>query len=312
LLDLSLPAVPAEGLESNMGRPIWKGHISFGLVNIPVTLHTAEESGQELHFRMLDAKNKAKVKYERVNEVTGEPVPWDRIVKGYEIEDGSYVLIDEDELKKLAPEATQTVEIDSFVDPAEIDPVFFEKPYYLAPAKKGEKGYVLLREALKRTNKIGVAKVVIRTREYLAALFPRNNDLVLTLLRYKHELRDTSDLEIPDADLDSYDIQKRELDMATKLVESMTDEWQPAKYKDEFYDKAMAWIEEKAEKGDEARPPEPAAAPKQGKVIDFMDLLKRSLEEKGGKGRGRGPAADEKSSTRREPATRKKAQRKRA
>src|SRR4051812_24014796 len=153
-----------------MSRPIWKGHISFGLVNVPVVLHAAERRLGDLSFRMIDSRNSARVRYERVNEETGEEVPWDKIVKGYEYEDGNYVLMSEEELQNASPELTRSIEIEQFVNLDDIDIRYFDRPYVLVPGSKGEKGYVLLREAIKDSGKAGIAKVVIRARQYLAAL----------------------------------------------------------------------------------------------------------------------------------------------
>ena len=168
-----------------MSRPIWKGHISFGLVNVPVILHAAERRAGDLSFRMIDSRNSARVRYERVNEETGEEVPWDKIVKGYEYEDGNYVLMSEEELEHASPEMTRTIEIEQFVDLDDIDIRYFDRPYVLVPGNKGEKGYVLLREAIRDAGKVGIAKVVIRARQYLAALIPQGDALVLELLRYR-------------------------------------------------------------------------------------------------------------------------------
>jgi len=170
-----------------MARPIWNGTISFGLLNVPVQLFSGDRS-MDLHFRMLDSRDKRPVRYERVNSETGEEVPWKEIVKGFEYKKGSYVVVDEDDIRKAAPEKTETVEIEAFVERDSISPVYFDKPYFLVPAKKAEKGYVLLREALKQTGKIGIARVVIRTRQYLAALMPMDDALVLDLMRFPQEL----------------------------------------------------------------------------------------------------------------------------
>src|SRR5687768_13654643 len=165
-----------------MSRPIWKGHISFGLVNVPVVLNAAERRRADLSFRMIDSRNAARVRYERVNEETGEEVPWDKIVKGYEYEEGNYVLLSEEELENASAEMTRTIEIEEFVDLSEIDVRFFDRPYILAPGNKGDKGYVLLREAIQGAGKAGIAKVVIRARQYLAALIAQDDALVLELL----------------------------------------------------------------------------------------------------------------------------------
>jgi DNA end-binding protein Ku len=265
-----------------MPRPIWKGSISFGLVNIPITLFPAE-SQSDLHFQMIDSRNHARVRYKRVNEVTEEEVPWSEIVKGYEFEDGNYILLSDEDFKQADREATKTIEIEDFVDLGAIDYAYFDKPYYLVPGKGGEKGYVLLREALRRKGKVGIARVVIRTKEYLAALIPEGDALVLDLLRYHQQLRDLGEYAIPHGDLEAFKVTRKELDLAETLVESMAAEWEPEKYHDEYHDALMAWIEKKAREGKtEALPEEKAEAEAEGgKVIDMMALLKKSLEAKG-------------------------------
>jgi DNA end-binding protein Ku len=261
-----------------MARPIWKGHITFGLVNIPVTLYSAEKR-DELHFKLLDSRNKARVHYERVNEETGEEVPWSEVVKAFEYDKGNYVLIEEEDFKKAAPEATQAVEIQDFVDREDVDYVYYDKPYYLMPGKKGEKGYVLLREILLRTGKIGISKVVIRTRQYLAALLAEGDALVLELLRFDQEVRKPEEFDLPQGDLKDYQISEREVEMGIKLVENMTADWTPEKYKDDYREALMKWIDEKVKKGDQFVP---QGAPEQERVtadvINLMDVLKRSVE----------------------------------
>jgi DNA end-binding protein Ku len=175
-----------------MARPIWTGTLSFGLLNVPVSLMSGERS-VDLHFRMLDNRSNTPVRYERVNAETGEEVPWKEIVKAFEYEKGSYVVLEPDDIKSASSEGREAVEVKTFVDAGSIGPEYFEKPYILVPGKKAEKGYVLLRETLKRTGKIGIARVVIRTREYLSAVMPRDNGLLLMLLRYPQELVDASD-----------------------------------------------------------------------------------------------------------------------
>ena len=272
-----------------MARPIWKGNISFGLVNIPVVLFSAEKKS-ELHFKLLDNRDKGEIRYERVNEATGQEVPWDQIVKGYEYDPGEFVVLDEEDFKNAAVEATQTVEIEDFVDLASIPYVYFEKPYYVVPGKKAEKGYVLLREVLKRTGKVAVARVVIRTRQYLAALVPQQNGLVLNIMRYYHELRDPSEFEFPAGALDQFKITDRELQMAEMLVESMTGDWDPEKYLDNYREALLKFIRMKVEAGDKTVPAQGTAPAKEepGKVIDMMALLKKSIEQAS---RGRGKEA---------------------
>jgi DNA end-binding protein Ku len=261
-----------------MARPIWKGNISFGLVNIPITLFSAEEKS-ELHFKLLDKRNRSGVKYERVNEDTREEVPWDQIVKGYEYDPGNYVLLTDDDFKQAAVEATQSIEIADFVDLSSIEYTYFEKPYYVVPGKKAEKGYVLLREVLKRTGKVAISKVVIRSRQYLSALIPQDNALVLNILRYYQELREPSEFNFPTGSLDDYKVSDREIEIAKMLVDSMTSQWDPQKYHDEYRDALMEWIEKKAQAG--GKMPAEAAEEKKvtGKVVDMMDLLKKSIQQ---------------------------------
>ena len=166
-----------------MARPIWTGYISFGLVNIPVSLFAAEERN-DLSLKMVDSRNNSGIRYERVNEVTGKEVPWDQIVKGYEYKDGQFILLDDATLKSIAPEVTKSIDIENFVLAGEIAPQYFEKPYYLVPTKQSSKAYALLREALKDSNRVAIAKVVIRTRQYVAAISAKEKALVLDLLRF--------------------------------------------------------------------------------------------------------------------------------
>jgi DNA end-binding protein Ku len=248
-------------------------------VNIPVTLYSAENR-KELHFRLMDSRNKAPVHYERINEETGEEVPWSEVVKAYEYDGGNYVLLEEEDFKRAAPEATQAVEIQDFVNREDVHYVYFDKPYYLLPGKKGEKGYVLLREVLKRTGKIGISKVVIRTRQYLAALVAEGDALVLEILRFDQELRKPEEFDLPKGDLKEYQISEREIDMAVKLVESMTSQWAPEKYHDDYQEALMKWIDEKITKGEGYVPEAPPEAEERvgAEVINLMDVLKKSVE----------------------------------
>jgi len=259
-------------------RPIWKGHISFGLVNVPVTLYPAEQR-TDLSFHMLDSRNHARVRYERINADTGEEVPWDQIVKGYQYDDDRFVIVDSEELKRVAPEATRAVEIEAFVELADIDLVYFDKPYYLEPGKKGEKGYALLREVLAETGKAGIARVVIRTRQYIAAMVARGDALVLNLLRYPQELRPVSDLDLP-GPAEDLGVSKAELKMARTLVSSMSADWNPDEYHDEYRAALMKWIEERIEAGQLERAPESADFDEDAPApINMMEALKRSLAE---------------------------------
>jgi DNA end-binding protein Ku len=261
-------------------RPIWKGHITFGLVNVPVMLYPAEQR-TDLHLHMLDSRNMSRVRYDRVNADTGEEVPWNQIVRGYEYSDGSYVLVTDEELERAAPEVTKAVEIDSFVDVEQIDPMYFDKPYFLEPAKSGEKGYVLLRDVLTSTRKVGIARVVIRTRQYIAAMAPRGDVLVLNLLRYHMELRSPSALKLPGA-AEEVGVTKAESKMAQTLVESMTREWNPAEYHDEYREQLIAWIQKRIDEGHLNQAPDlPDLEDEPPAPINMMEALKRSLANAG-------------------------------
>jgi DNA end-binding protein Ku len=270
-------------------RSMWKGHISFGLVNIPVKLYSAT-SKEELSFRFLHKEDHCPVSYERVCERDGREVPWDEIVRGYEYEKGKFVVLTDEDFKRADVEATRTVDILDFVDADEVDMMYFEKPYYLQPDRGGEKPYVLLREALAAANRIGIAKVVIRTRQHLAAVKPKEDALLLNLMRFRDELVDVSELDLPhDADLD-----ERELEMARRLVDNLTEPFDPSKYTDDYREELLKVIHEKLE-GKEPEPVEEGRPSPQ--VIDIMSALKASLEqtkrEAAGRGqaRGRGKAA---------------------
>ncbi|MFY9821974.1 MAG: Ku protein [Thermoanaerobaculia bacterium] len=262
-----------------MARAIWKGSITFGLVNIPVGLYSAE-TRDDISFKLLDRKTKSPIHYKRVSEESGKEVPWDETVRGYEVEKGTYVVLSDEDLKRAAPEATQTIDIQGFVDLEDISPLFFDKPYFLAPDSKGTKAYVLLRETLRRTGKVGIAKVVIRTRQYLAAVVARGDSDVLTLelMRYAHELRDPAELDVPRG---KSGVSDKELQMAVRLVEGMEEAWDPDQYKDDYRHDLMKLIEERAESGEleGSTAPVPKAQSPGGKVVDLMELLKRSLDE---------------------------------
>jgi DNA end-binding protein Ku len=266
-----------------MARPIWKGQISFGLVNVPVTLYSAEQKA-DLSFRLIDSRNSARIRYERVNEATGEEVPWDNIVKGYEYDDGNYVLLSNEELESASAELTKTIEIEQFVDLEAIDPVAFDKPYYLVPGKGGEKGYVLLREAMQQSGRVGIAQVVIRSRGHLAALMPRGNALILDLLRYQQEIRPLAQYDVPAGTLKDYKITKKELELAGQLIDGMTAEWEPDQFEDEYRKAVMALIEKRIKSGETEQVSDvEEAAPEAPRTVNFMDVLKQSVEKTGKK-----------------------------
>jgi DNA end-binding protein Ku len=274
-----------------MARAIWKGSISFGLVNIPVGLYSAE-TRDDISFKLLDKKTMSPIHYKRVSEESGKEVPWDETVRGYEFSSGKYVVMSDEDLKRAAPESTQTIDIVDFVDLDDISPLYFDKPYYLGPDKKGSKAYALLRETLRRTKKVGIAKVVIRTRQYLAAVVARGDVLTLELMRYAHELRDPSEVDVPHS---KEGVSQREIDMAERLVEGMVSAWDPEKYKDTYRQELMKTIEKRVEAGQLESSPEPAPKPKEARsnVVDLMALLKQSVE-KGGRKPARKAAAAKK------------------
>ena len=256
-----------------MPRELWKGAIRFGLVHVPVGLYPAEQ-GEELSFTMLDRRDLQPVGYKRYNKATGDEVPYDQIVKGYEYEDGRYVTLEKEDFKRANVEASQTIDIVGFVDAGDIPPYYYEAPYYTAPAKHGEKGYALLRETLERTHKVAIANVVIRTRQHLAMLYPRENHLILNTLRYQDEIRPAGDIEVP-KDFHAAKVQPNELKMAERLIEDMTMKWKPEDYHDTYRDDLMKMIEEKAA-GHVKKAPK-ARAPREAQVIDFASLLEKSL-----------------------------------
>ncbi len=261
-----------------MARVIWKGHISFGLVQIPVGLYPAT-SDSDLDMHLVDRRDMAPVGYKRVNKRTGEEVPSEEIAKAVEAAEGAWVLLEDEEIAAAAAESTKRIDIVAFVDAEDLDPRWFVRPYYVAPEKRTAKAYALLRETLRRSGKIGIAKVVLRTRQYLAALIVRGDILVLELLRYAEEIRDPTEFEVPKSDLAALGVGDKELKMAELLVASLEEDWNPTQYHDEFREQLERIIDEKARTGHvSARPTEeaPTAEP-----VDIMALLQRSLEALG-------------------------------
>jgi DNA end-binding protein Ku len=265
-----------------MARGLWKGAISFGLVNVPVELFSAEKRSSELDLTMLDKRDLAPVGYKRYNKSTGEDVPWAEVVKGYEYQDDKYVVLSDEDFRRANVEASKTVDIQAFVDLKEIAPLFFQTPYYLAPGKRGEKAYALLRDALKKSGKAGIATVVIRTRQYLAAVIAQDDVLVMDTLRYADELKQPDELGIPASAL-HVKASPKEIDMALRLIEDMSEKWQPEKFKDTYRDDLMERIKEKVKKGQTEEitaPQKGETQPKSADVIDLMALLKKSVEKK--------------------------------
>jgi DNA end-binding protein Ku len=255
-----------------MAHAIWSGAINFGLVTIPVKLFTAVKT-DDLSFNMLHKKDEGRIKYERVCSVDGEPVPWDEIVKGYEYEKGQYVLLTDEDFAKVNPEATQSVDIVEFVELDRINPMFFDKPYYLEPTKQGRHAYALLREALAGSNRVAIARVVIRTKEYIAAVKPLEDALVLELMHWANEIVPSTTLDLPGGEK----LPEKEMQMARMLIDTMSvEEFEPEKFNNQYHDQLLTMIEARAE-GKEL--PKAKKVPARSKVVNLMDVLAQSLEE---------------------------------
>lgn len=310
-----------------MPRALWKGAITFGLVHIPVGLYPAARE-HNIDFDWLDRRSMKPVGYKRVNKATGREVSKDDIVRGLEVEDGKYVALSDDEIRAANSAATQAVEIQAFIDAGDVSPVYFERPYVLAPAARGEKVYRLLRDALKKKRRVGIAQVVIQSKQHLAALIPMGDALVLNTLRWADELRSLDDLALPRGSGSKKDAPgEREMQMAEQLIDDMSEKWQPEQYEDHFKDDIMALVQRKLKEGKARRvEPLPAAAAEEGggaEVIDLTELLKRSLGGKAGakddgaaeaapRKKARRSAAGKKTTTARRPAAQRARARARA
>lgn len=262
---------------------IWKGAISFGLVNIPVSLVSAEESGEEIHFSLLDKKDHSPIGYNRINKRTGKQVSWGDIVKGYEYDRDNYVIITDQDLKRANVKATELIEIEDFVEEDEIPITYFEKPYYLEPTKSGRKSYALLREALQKSRRVGIAKIVIRTRQRLAAVMVEGEAIMLEIMRFPYEIRSPQRLNLPDKE--EVKLNPREVEMAVELVERMSADFNPKKYHDTYHDDLLKTIQRKIRQGETEEIQTPAEEEEKqirarGAVVDLMPLLMKSLEQK--------------------------------
>ena len=260
-------------------RTLWKGAISFGLVYIPVTLHSATAE-HRMKFNLLDKRTMNPVGNQQVNKATGEAMQKEEVVKGFEYEKDQYVVVSPEEIKAALPKSTQTIEIESFVDAGQIPGTYYNKPYYVAPAAKGQKPYLLLLETLRRTRKVGIARVVISTRQHLAALFPAEEGLVLELLRWHDEVRNTAGLPLPGED--DAKVSQRELKMAEQLVNELADKWKPEVFHDEFREKLEKLVEEKVKAGQGEhimKPLEGEEVRPSADILDLTELLRRSLRK---------------------------------
>ena len=270
-----------------MAHMIWKGAISFGLVHVPVQLYPATQS-EKVGFNLLDKRSIDPIGYKQINKRTGKDVTRENIVRGFEYEKDRYVVLSDDEIRSANPESTQTVDILAFVDAAAISFLYLDTPYFLTPDRKGEKVYALLREAMKATGKIGVANVVLHNKQHLAALIPVGPVLALNTLRWAAEVRDFDEFKLPADGMKAAGVSTRELDMAKKLIQDMSDAWDPSNYRDTFHDDIMALVERKIRAGKTEEITEvetPRESHRSADILDLSDLLKRSL------GRGKGKPA---------------------
>ncbi|MEC5161175.1 MULTISPECIES: non-homologous end joining protein Ku [unclassified Janthinobacterium] len=272
-----------------MARTLWKGAISFGLVHIPVELYSAVKEN-ELDLTMLDRRDFAPVGFKRYNKQSGQEVGWDNIVKGYEYSEGEFVVLSDEDLKRANIEATQTIDILAFVHAEEVPLIYYEHPYYLAPSRGGDKVYALLRETLRRGGKIGIANVVMRTKQHLCALVCIGEAIVLNTLRYHDEIRAADELKLPAATSKAAGISDKELQMALSLVDGMTEAWQPEQYRDTYREDILALVERKIAAKQTKTITAAAPAKRQagsGNVIDLVALLQQSLGKKAGAARAR-------------------------
>ena len=267
-------------------RAIWKGNISFALVSIPISLFSATRKS-ELSFHYLHKKDMSPVSYKRFCDTENSEVPWEEITRGYEYEKDQYVEITDEDLDKADIELTKTIQIQEFVQENEIDPVYFDKPYYLEPQKGGERAYALMRDALAQSKKVGIAKVVLKSREHLAAVKSVGNMLTLQTMRFSHEIVDAGSLNLPA----KAEISKKEMDLANTLIDSMSDKFDPSRYKDDYYDKVLGIIQMKVAGVTPQVPAPKGLGP--AKVVDLMEILKQSLNETKKAKAGRTPAVEE-------------------
>lgn len=259
-----------------MARAIWKGTISFGLVTIPVGLFSAV-APRELAFHLLDSQDMSPVRQKRVSETTGEEVPWERVVKGFQLDDGTWVTLTDEDFAQANVKATRTIDVLGAVCVRDVDPEYYDTPYVLAPETAGMKAYALLREALRNADRVAIAQIVIRSRQRLCAIMPHGDALELEVLRYPYELRGTEGLELPGSDLKVLGVTVAETNLAEQLVSTIESDWNPEQYKDTYHDDLLALIQRKAQ-GETITPTTEPEQP-MAEVVDIMELLKQSLEQ---------------------------------
>jgi DNA end-binding protein Ku len=263
-----------------MPKSHWKGFISFGLVSIPIKLFPTENYSADISFHQIDKNDHARIHYQRINSNTGKKVKWEDIIKGYEYDPETIIPLPDKVLRKIAGEKNHELEIQEFINKAELDPVSLQRSYFVTPDKNGDKGYVILREALQDTDKMGIGKIIISTKEYIGAIAPyHQRSLILYLLKYDDELNKIEEFEIPNKNLSYYKVNKKEIDIAKQLISSMSNKWRPEKYINEYQAILHKWVDDevnnKPHKSTKKYAPKASA-----KVIDFAELLKNSLIKK--------------------------------
>lgn len=291
-----------------MARSLWKGAISFGLVHIPVEMHTAVRA-QSLDLTMLDKRDFSPIGFKRYNKSNNKEVVWDDIVKGYEYKSGEYVVLSDEDLRQANVEATQTIDILAFVDADQVPLLYYDQPYYLAPGKGGDKVYALLRETMRKSGKIGIANVVIRVKQHLAALVCVGDVIVMNTLRYNDEIRSTEDLKIPTASAKTAAVSDKELKMAMALVEGMSEDWKPEQYHDTYREDVLALIEKKVAANQTktiTMPDKDSKPASSSNVIDLVSLLQQSLGGKKPAAKGKAAAEEDEDEEEDKPAARRK------
>jgi len=261
-----------------MPRSNWKGIISFGLVSVPILLYPSRENSADISFHQIDKRDNARIKYQRINSSTGKVVPWADITRGYEYDKETTVPVPDDILKKVAGDKARMIDIETFVDRDKLDIMTIDNSYFLEPDKKAEKAYTILREALKATNKVGIARVIISTKEYVSAVMPHHNALILCILKYDKEMRKEDEFKIPDEDIAKYKVKKQEIDIAKQLVNSLSSKWKPEDYVDDYQASIHKWVEETVNNLPHAIPSKKPTKQTKADIVNFVDLLKKSLK----------------------------------
>jgi DNA end-binding protein Ku len=266
-------------MEFLMVRSVWKGDISFGLVSIPISL-VPTESNNEIHFHLINSKTNARIRYQRVDEETGKEVPWSNIAKGYEYDKDSFIIVDEKNFEKASPELFKIIDIEEFVDSHEIDILYYSKPYYVLPEGKNKKAYLLFHKALAKTKKVGVAKIILRTKEYLSLILAHHETLVLYLIHFNDEIKSENEVNLSKDEVKKYKISDKEIKMAVDLINDMSNPWQPEKYHNEYRETLQKWLDKQTKSLIKQGKKVTKSMPGHDAVVDFVALLKESMKKK--------------------------------